>query len=64
MKKPEKLQLAPVASIPVHDYRPALRDAVTWLGDRYVLAEPVIRRSEDRRPWFVETRRWHPATRH
>lgn len=64
VKRPEKLRLEPVTSIPVHDYRPALQNAVTWLGDRYLLAEPVTRRSEDRKPYFVETRRWHPATRH
>lgn len=57
-------QLAPVTAIPVHDYRPALQSAVSWLGDRYLLAEPVTRRNEDRKPYFVEPRRWHPATRH
>ena len=57
-------QLAPVAAIPVHDYRPALQNAVSWLGDRYLLAEPVTRRNGERKPYFVETRRWHPATRH
>jgi hypothetical protein len=57
-------QLAPVTSIPVHDYRPALQNAVSWLGDRYLLAEPVTRRNEERKPYFVEARRWHPVTRH
>jgi len=31
-----------------HDYGPALQGALAWLGDRYLLAEPVNRRSEDR----------------
>ena len=31
-----------------HDYGPAIQGAVAWLGDRYLLAEPVNRRSEDR----------------
>lgn len=50
--------------IPVHDYQPALQTAVSWLGDRYLLAEPVRRRSEPLKSWFTETRRWHPVTRH
>ena len=39
----------PTHPIPLHDYRPALQGAVSWLGDRYLLAEPVRRRSEDRK---------------
>jgi hypothetical protein len=50
--------------LPVHDYRPALQCAVSWLGERYLLAEPVARRHEERKPFFVEMRRWLPATRH
>jgi hypothetical protein len=38
-------------SIPLHDYRPALQGAVSWLGDRYLLAEPVPRRGDS----------WHPS---
>jgi len=47
-----------------HDYGPALQSAVSWLGDRYLLAEPVQRRKEPIQPYFVEPRRWYPATRH
>lgn len=32
-----------------HDYRPALQGALAWLGKRYLLAEPVNRRGEDRK---------------
>jgi hypothetical protein len=60
----DKTPLAPNTSIPVHDYRPALQSAVSWLGDRYLLAEPVQRRDEKPRPFFAETRRWYPVTRH
>jgi hypothetical protein len=60
----QKLQLLEVPTLVPHDYRPAVKDAVTWLGDRYLLAEPVTRRVEERKPYFVETRQWHPATRH
>lgn len=49
-------------ALPVHDYRPALQCAVSWLGDRYLLAEPV-RRVPERKPFFAETRRWFPSTR-
>jgi hypothetical protein len=50
-------------SIPVHDYRLALQSAVSWLGDRYLLAEPVARRREEPAPFFSEPRRWHEAPR-
>jgi hypothetical protein len=49
-------------ALPVHDYRPALECAVSWLGDRYLLAAPV-RRTPERKPFFAETRRWFPSTR-
>ena len=49
---------------PAHDYGPALQSAVNWLGARYLLAEPVRKLPDDRKPYYVETRRWHPATRH
>jgi hypothetical protein len=50
-------------ALPVHDYRPALQCAVSWLGDRYLLAAPVMRRCDDSKPYFAETRRWFPSTR-
>jgi hypothetical protein len=31
-------------AVPPHDYRPALEGALSWLGNRYLLAEPVNRR--------------------
>jgi len=31
---------------PTHDYRAALQNAVSWLGNRYLLAEPLNRRRE------------------
>ena len=36
MKSPATLTRA----IPLHDYGPALQSAVSWLGERYLLAEP------------------------
>ena len=32
--------------LPQHDYALALRNAVSWLGDRYLLAQPVARSVE------------------
>jgi hypothetical protein len=29
-----------------HDYQPALQGALSWLGKRYLLAEPLNRRAE------------------
>ena len=46
------------SKIPLHDYRTALQDALSWLGDRHLLAEPVPRLSEERTPYFAEPRRW------
>lgn len=73
MKRPDKpslddfnrLHTAPAdRQEPAHDYGPALQNAVNWLGARYLLAEPVRKLPEERKPYYVETRRWHPATRH
>ena len=47
-----------------YDYALALQRAVSWLGDRYLLAEPVRRMKEAPKPYFAEPRAWHPATRH
>jgi hypothetical protein len=49
------------AGIPLHDYRAALQGAMSWLGDKYLLAEPAPRLTEERKPYFAEQRRWHPA---
>jgi hypothetical protein len=44
-------------AIPPHDYRPALQGALSWLGKRYLLAEPLNRRSDDRKPHVSEPQR-------
>jgi len=51
---------APNAAIPVHDYRPALQGALSWLGDRYLLAEPARPLAEGRTPLFTQKRRGNP----
>jgi hypothetical protein len=48
--------------LPRHDYGLALQTAVAWLGDRYLLAEPVSR-TREHKPFFVEPRRWHEVRR-
>ena len=42
-----------IPSLPVADYQPAIAQAVRWLGDRYLLAEPVKAR---RRPGGLTAR--------
>jgi hypothetical protein len=42
-----KTSKLPGKTIPPHDYRPALQGALLWLGKRYLLAEPLNRRSDD-----------------
>jgi hypothetical protein len=59
MKRPEIHN----RQIPVHDYAVALQSAVSWLGERYLLAEPTPRLKEERAPYFHEVHRWHGAPR-
>jgi len=49
-------------AIPQHDYRRALQSAVNWLGERYVLAEPVKRLNDDRKAFFSTPREWYPQS--
>jgi hypothetical protein len=58
MKRPN-----PNSRITQHDYGLALQSAVSWLGERYLLAEPVSRRVEERKPFFAESRSWHEPRR-
>jgi hypothetical protein len=44
VKRPNDLNQQP----PVHDYGTALQSAVSWLGDRYLLAAPIQARRPDR----------------
>jgi hypothetical protein len=56
MKRPKQL-------LPQHDYALALQSALSWLGDRYLLAEPVVRRAEPQSAFYVEPPRWHEVRR-
>jgi hypothetical protein len=51
------------SQLPLHDYRNALKSAVSWLGERYLLAEPVQKRPDEAKPFFAETPRWLPSGR-
>lgn len=37
----------PSQPLPTHDYRAAVQNALSWLGNRYLLAEPLNRRREN-----------------
>jgi len=56
MKRPKESALP----LPQYDYGLALETAVSWLGDRHLLAKPMPRRSVER-PSFVKPPRLHEA---
>jgi hypothetical protein len=62
MRKPAKIPGSP-GSLPLHDYDTALRNAVSWLGDNYLLAVPAPRREAQRGSWFNAPRSWIGASR-
>ena len=47
----------PGKTVPPHDYRPALQGALSWLGKRYLLAEPLNRRTDDSKRDVAEAQR-------
>jgi hypothetical protein len=49
------------APFPLHDYGAALQGAVSWLGDRHLLAAPAPRLQTVQASNFAESRRWHPS---
>jgi len=58
-----KRSKVPALPLPRFDYGLALRNAVSWLGDRYLLAEPVTKRVVTQSPYFVEPPRWNQKSR-
>ena len=58
-----KTQKPKSQTIPQHDYRSALQGALSWLGDRYLLAEPLNRRSDDRKVHVSESQRSQPSSK-
>lgn len=43
--------------VPKHDYGLELQKAVSWLGDRYLLAQPQLRRTDARPVYVLEPQR-------
>jgi hypothetical protein len=61
MKRPETARHSESASDTPHDYGLALQSAVSWLGDRYLLATPQERRPVDRPKYWTS---WQHAAAH
>lgn len=53
-----KLMTQEPSRLPVDDYSAALREAVSWLGERYVLAVPVTRSEQATPGNFSQQRSW------
>ena len=53
-----KLMTQEPSRLPVNDYSAALRNAVSWLGERYLLAVPVAR-SEATPRYLPQGPGWH-----
>ena len=45
--------------LPVDDYSAALRNAVSWLGERYLLAVPVKRSEQPTLRYLPQGPGWH-----
>ena len=54
-----KLMTQEPSRLPVDDYSAALRNAVSWLGKRYLLAVPVTRSEQATARYFPQDRGWH-----
>jgi hypothetical protein len=54
-----KLMTQEPSRLPVDDYSAALRNAVSWLGERYLLAVPVTRSEQAGPRYFPQGRGWH-----
>jgi len=54
-----KLMTQELPRLPVDDYSAALRDAVSWLGERYLLAVPVTRIEQATPRYLPQGREWH-----
>lgn len=63
LMEPDMKRPKPSSPVPQHDYGLALQSAVSWMGDRYLLAEPVSRRVVAPKPFFFEPRHWYQARR-
>ena len=48
------------SSLPIHDYSSARENALSWLGERHLLAVPLNVRQPHRAPpaWLLQTTPW------
>jgi hypothetical protein len=54
-----KLMTQEPSRLPVDDYSAALRKAVSWLGERYLLAVPVTRNEQATPRYLPQGPGWH-----
>jgi len=54
-----KLMTQESSRLPVDDYSAALRNAVSWLGERYLLAVPVARTEQATPRYLPQGRGWY-----
>jgi len=55
MKRPEEKAIL----VPTHNYDQARQKAVSWLGDRYLLAEPTRKRDDGSKTWLKPHSDWY-----
>ena len=56
----------PHPTLPVHDYSGAIQSAVSWLGNRYILAAPVAPRRDARYvpAFLLHSESWSAFAKH
>lgn len=56
----------PHPTLPVHDYSGAIQSAVSWLGERYILAAPVTPRRDAREvpAFLLHSESWSALPEH
>ena len=59
-----KLMTQEPLRLPVEDYSAALRNAVSWLGERYLLAMPVTRSERTPPRYFPQGPGWYWNVKH
>jgi len=55
MKRPEEKAIL----VPTHNYDQARQKAVSWLGDRYLLAEPTRKRDDGSKAYLKAPSDWY-----
>jgi len=55
MKRPDEKSI----HVPTHNYDQARQKAVSWLGDRYLLAEPARKRDDGSKAYLKAPSDWY-----